>query len=68
MNCVPNLGGYFDKHMSMEEHVKFKCRAVYAQLYDIGKIRKYIDQQSTEKLIHALVHSHIDYCNAILIG
>ena len=62
------MGGYFDKHMSMEEYVKFKCRAVYAQLYDIGKIRTYIDQQSTEKLIHALVHSHIDYCNALLMG
>ena len=30
--------------------------------------KSYIDQQSTEKLIHALVHSHIDYCNALLIG
>ena len=53
--------------MSLEEHVKFKCSAAYAQLYNIGKIRKYLDQQSTEKLIHALVHSHIDYCNALLI-
>ncbi len=52
----------------MEEHVKFKCRAVYAQLYNIGKIRNYLDQQSTEKLINALVHSRTDYCNALLIG
>ena len=68
LNSVRNLGAYFDKHMSMEEHVKFKCRAAYAQLYNIGKIRKYPDQHSTEKLIHALVHSHIDYCNALLTG
>ena len=68
LNCVRNLGAYFDKHMSMEEHVKFNCRAAYAQLYNIGKIRTYLDQQSTEKLIHALVHSHIDYCSALLIG
>ena len=67
-NCVRNLAAYFDKHMSMEEHVKFKCRAAYAQLYNMGKIRKYLDQQSTEKPIHALVHSHIDYCNVLLIG
>ena len=68
LNCVRNLGAYFDKHMSMEERVKFKCRAAYAQLYNIVKIIKYLDQQNTEKLIHALVHSHIDYCNALLIG
>ena len=49
----------------MEQHVKSKCRANYAQL---RKVRKYLDHQSAEKLIHALVHSHIDYCNAFLIG
>ena len=43
LNRVRNLGAYFDKHMSMEEHVKFKCRAAFAQLYNIGQIRKYLD-------------------------
>ena len=47
---------------------EFKCRAAYVQLYNIGKIRKYLDQQNTEKLIYALVYIHIDYCNALLIG
>ena len=40
----------------------------YAQLLNISKIRKYLDDKSTEKLIHVLVHSHIDYCNALLYG
>ena len=43
LNCVRNLGAYFDYHMSMEEHVKFKCRAAFAQPDKIGKIRKYLD-------------------------
>ena len=68
LNCVHNLGAYFDKHMTMEQHVKSKCGAAYTQLYNIGKVKKYLDYQSAEKLIHALVHSHIDYCNALLIG
>ena len=51
----------------MEQHVKSKCRAAYAQLYNIGKVRTYFDHQSAKKLIHALVHSHIDYCNALLV-
>ena len=68
LNCVRNLGAYFDKHMTIEQHIKSKCRAAYAQLYNIRKVKKYIDHQSAEKLIHALVHSHIDYCNALLIG
>ena len=45
-----------------------KCRAAYAQLYDIGKIRKYLVQQNAEQLIHALVHSRIEYCNGLLTG
>ena len=65
---MQNFGAYFDKHMSMEQHINSKCRAAYAQLYNIGKIRKYLDHQSAEKLIRALVHSHIDYCNVLLIG
>ena len=68
LNCVQNLGAYFDKHMTMEQYIKSKCGAAYAQLYNIRKVKKYLDHQSAEKLIHALVHSHIDYCNALLIG
>jgi len=67
LNYMRHLGAYFDKHMTME-HVKSKCRAAYAQLYNIGKVRTYLDHQSAEKLIHGLIYSHIDYCNALLIG
>ena len=68
LNCVRNLDAYFDKYMTMEQHIKSKCKAAYAQLYNIGKVRKYLDHQSAKKLIHALVHSHINYCNVLLIG
>ncbi len=65
---VRNLGAYFDKHMSMEHHIRVKCKAAYAQLYNISKVRRYLDQKTAEILIHSLVHSHIDYCNSLLIG
>ena len=65
---VRNLGAYFDKHMSMSNHVKVKCCAAYAQLHNIAKIRKHLDQKTTETLIHGLVHSHLDYCNVLLAG
>ena len=68
LNCVRNCGAYFDKHVTMEQHVKSKCRAAYAQLYNIGKVRTDLGHQSAEELIHVLVHSHIAYCNALLIG
>ena len=55
LNCVRNLGAYFSKHMTMEQHVKFKCRADCAQLYNFGKVRIYLDHQSPEKLIQAFL-------------
>jgi hypothetical protein len=67
-SVVCNLGAYFDKNMTMEHHIKMKCRAAYGQLYSISKIRDYLDEKSAEQLIHALVHSHIDYCNVLLTG
>ena len=42
LNCMRNLGTYFDKYMTMEQHVKSTCGAAYAQLYNIGKVKKYL--------------------------
>ena len=52
----------------MEYHIKMRCRAAYAQLFTISKIRPYLDDDTAEQLIHSLVHSHIDYCNSLLTG
>ena len=38
--------------------------SAYAQLYNSEKVRKYLNQQRAEELIHALAHSHVVYCNA----
>ena len=35
---------------------------------NIIKIEVYLDSQSAEVLIHALEHSHIDYCTSLLAG
>ena len=69
LNCMRNLGAYVDKHMTMEQHVTSKCRAAYAQLYNIGKVRKYLDHQSAEKLIHdtSTAIILIDYLSKYLI-
>ena len=65
---VRNLGAHFDHHMTMEYHIQARCRAAYAQLAIISRIREFIDDKTAEQLMHALVTSHIDYCNGLLIG
>ncbi len=65
---VRDLGVYLDSCLTMEQHVKLKCKAAYAQLHNISQIRKYVDRKTAETLIHGLVHSQLDYCNALLAG
>ena len=39
-----------------------------AKLENIDDIRRYLEQQAAEKLIHAFVGSSLDYCNSLLVG
>ncbi len=63
---VRDLGAYLDKTMSMEKHINSKVGAAYKQLFSLRRIRKYLTQEATETLVHSLIFSHIDYCNALL--
>jgi hypothetical protein len=63
-----NIGGVFDSHMNMHAHVDSLCRSAWYHLYNIGRIRKYMDMQSTERLVHAFVSSRLDNLNSLLYG
>ena len=65
---VRNLGSWFDAHVRMNVHIGKICSKAFRGLYNIRQIRKFLTVQSTKTLIHALVSSHLDYCNARLFG
>ena len=65
---VRNLGAWFDSQLTMNTHVNKVCSAAYFHLYNIKRIRKYLSQDTTEKLVHAFFSSRIDYCNSLLYG
>lgn len=52
----------------MSGHVNNRCRTASLAIRNIGRIRKYLDQPSTEHLVHAFVTSKLDYCNSVLYG
>ena len=66
-NCK-NLGVVFDNALTFEDFVSKKCRSASFGLYKIGKIRPYLDKATTERLIHAFVICHLDFCNSLLFG
>ena len=49
-------------------HVKKICQNTFANLHSIGRIRRYLDVNSTTRLVQALVMLRLDYNNALLYG
>ena len=68
VQCVRNLGVIFDDQLTMQNHMSNMCRSSSYALHVIGKARKYLDQATTEKLVHAFVMSRLDNCNSLLYG
>ena len=65
---VCDLGVIIDNKLNMQQHIRKTCRAAAFGISKIGKIRKFLNRQSTERLIHAFVTSHVDYCNSLYSG
>ena len=55
-----NLGVIFDSTCCLDAHI--------ANLHSVGKIRKYLDGPTAEKIINATVTSRQDYRNSLLYG
>ena len=67
-NTCRNLGITLDDKLVMEKFVSQKCSSASFALYKIGKIRDFIDKDTAERLVHAFVMCHLDFCNGLLCG
>ena len=65
---VRNLGVTLDAELNMQAHVANTCRLSMISVRHVGKIRRFIDNKTTEMLMNCLVTSRIDYCNSLLCG
>ena len=68
VECVRNLGAWFDNRMSMDSHVVKVCITGFRGLHSIRQIRKFFSEESTKTLVHAFVTSHLDYCSCLQHG
>ncbi len=65
---VRNLGVIFDHSMSMNHHVNSVVRSCFMQLRRIGRLRPCLTENAVKTLVHGLITSRLDYCNALLSG
>ena len=63
---VRKLGSWFDSQLTMSSHISKLRFVAFYHLYSIRRIRKYLSQEVTERLVYAFITSRIDYCNSLL--
>ena len=63
-----NIGVMMDSSLTMEQHITNTCKSGFYHLRNISRIRKYLNRQSAESLVHAFVTSRLDFCNSVLYG
>ena len=65
---VRDLGIYTDADLSMRAHVKRTVSRCFAALRQLRQIHRAMPTAMFQMLVVALVHSRLDYCNAVLVG
>ena len=65
---VGKLGAIIDPNMSMSAHVSKVIKAANYHLRNIGKIRQFLNTDTTKSAIVSLVTPRLDYCNGLLCG
>ena len=66
VTSVRNLGSWFDQNLSMTPHINKICKAASFHIYNIRRIRKYLNNNATQTLVDSIVIGRLDYCNSLL--
>ena len=65
---IRNLGVVFDHDMSMSAHITHLSRSINWQVRCLSRIRKFLDFDTCNNVVRALLLSRLDYCNSLLNG
>lgn len=57
-----------DNQLSLDEHIRTVAKSATQGLRYVGRLRKYLDVDTTKTLVNAFVISKLDYCNALFYG
>ena len=62
------LKAYLNSSLNLKEHIKKKSKAAKLNLLKIKAMRKFLTKETSTKAVIALVMSHLDYANSMLVG
>ena len=61
------LGVLVDSHLTLSK-LNSACKSAFFSIGNMGRIRKYLDSDSCERLVHAFISSELDSYNSLLTG
>ena len=67
-DSVKNIGAVLDSHLKMDKQVNQICKSAWYNLYQLGKIKKYLSESQLKSVIQAFVISKLDMNNGLLTG
>ena len=67
-NHTRYLGAHLDQQLNFKLHIQAKSKAAILNVLRIKVARKYLTRTACNKLMVALVLSHLDYANSLLGG
>ena len=62
------LGAYLNSALNFKEHIKIECKSAMLNLLKVKATRKFLTRKASSEAVIALVTSHLDYANWILVG
>ena len=65
---VKNVGVWLDRNMDLDKHVNFVVSHCYKILRDIGRVKKYMQRQHLERIVHSVISHRLDYCNCLFVS
>ncbi|CAB3996351.1 Hypothetical predicted protein [Paramuricea clavata] len=65
---VTLLGVELDDKLTLKSHVRNVAKSCFFKLRNMRKIRKCITEDAAKIMVHSMITSRLDYCNAILYG
>ena len=65
---VKNVGVWIDRNLNMNKHINHIVSHCYKLLKDIGRIKRCLEQDHLERMVHAVVSNRVDYCNSLFMN
>ncbi len=65
---IRNLGVIFDSPLMFDHQIKCVVKCCFFQLRTIAKMKSFLSVADLEIVIHAVISSRLDYCNALYLG